>query len=398
MNKRVLIIIISVIIFIVFIIGLVFLTDMNRMKKNRPVLFSTWGKEYKPTYNQKETSEKLGLVLSLEDEILDNSAWCGTFNLIWNDLRDDLAKQDIIFTPQLDIVRNLNKGTFSEKYLSEDSYYKVHGIPSLKLKQEIETKIKEKFNEKSDILNDFNWEEVDGFNYFLYSMLKKEFEFPKVFTELRDGKFGESYTNVKYFGIDKTTDELVRDQVEVLYYNSEDDFAIKLLTNSNDEIILSRGIEENTFENAYKEIIARSKYYNGRKYIIQTDTVKIPNMDFNLKEEIKEVENKSFTFSNGEEHYIEKAMQTIQFELNKKGGKIKSEAGIMMKDSAMVIDEDIREFNIDDTFIIFMQENDKELPYFAAKISNIQNVQENAENITEELKTEEKYREKYSEE
>ncbi len=39
--------------------------------------------------------------------------WCGTFNLIWNDLKNELAKKDIEFTPQLDVVRNLNKGTFN---------------------------------------------------------------------------------------------------------------------------------------------------------------------------------------------------------------------------------------------------------------------------------------------
>ena len=64
-------------------------------------------------------------------------------------------------------------------------------------------------------------------------------------------------------------------------------------------------------------------------------------------------------------------MQTIQFELDKTGGKIKSEAGMMVKyESAIMIDE-IREFAIDDTFAIFLIEKGKDKPYFAGKINDI---------------------------
>lgn len=390
-KRKALIVIILIVLFIIFVVGLVFLTDMNRMKKNRPVLFSTWGKEYKPMYNQKEINQKLNLALSLEDDITENSAWCGTFNLIWNDLKNDLAKKDIVFNPQLNIVRNLNRGTFNEKYLSEDSYYKVYGKPSLKLKKEIEEQIKKKFNETSDILNDFEWIEADANNYFLYAMLKKEFEFPKEFTELESGNFGENYTNVKYFGIDRTTEESVRSQVNVLYYYSEEDFAIKLLTKDNDEVIISRGISESTFKNAYEEIIAKSSYYEGNKNITKEDTVKIPNISLKIKEQIKEVENNPFIFSNGEEYIIEKAMQTIEFDLDKKGGRIKSEAGMMTKDAAMLIEEKPREFNVEDTFVIFLQEKKKELPYFAAKISDIGNVQKDVKFLSEKYGIVEEY-------
>ena len=173
-----------------------------------------------------ELKSNINVVASLEDEITEDTAWCGTFNLIWNDLKNDLAKQDIVFTPQLKMVENLNKETFNTSYLSEESYYKTYGIPSIQLKEKIEKEIKEKFNETSDILDSFDWENADPEDYFLYSMLKKEFEFPKQFTELPNGKFG-NYENVKYFGINSSTDENVREQVEVLYYNSKDDFAIK---------------------------------------------------------------------------------------------------------------------------------------------------------------------------
>lgn len=366
-------IILAILIIIIMVIGSMFLIDLNRMKNNKPVLFSTWGRKYAPpaTIN---VSTILGIVTSLEDEIEPNTAWCGTFNLIWNDLKNDLAKKDIIFNPQLTVVDNLNKGTFNTSYLSEDSYYKVYGTPTLELKKQIEKAIKEKFNETSSILDDFNWEGGQDGDYFLYVMLKKQFEFPKVFTTLENGQFG-NYKNVKYFGIDSTTDKAVRDQVEVLYYDSTSDFAVKLKTKQNDEVIISRGNTENNFGEIYKGIVEKSNKYEGSRTFNELDKLKIPKISFNLKEEIKEVENKTFTYSNGEEHYIETALQTIEFELDEKGGRIKSEAGMMDKlNSAMP--EEPRNFYVDDTFTIFLKEEGKDLPYFAAQISDISQVQD----------------------
>lgn len=323
--------------------------------------------------NQKETAD-LNIVLSLEDKIAENTAWCGTFNLIWNDLKNDLVKQDIIFTPQLEMVENLNKGTFNTSHLSENSYYKIYGHPNLALKKQIEEAIKKKFDETSDILDDFDWENHEPQDYFLYAMLKKKFEFPKIFTELENGKFG-TYENIKYFGIDKDTNEEVRNQVKVLYYNNKEDFAIKLLTKQNDEVILARGTKKDSFGEIYEEISKKEENYEGTYHFEKEDTLKIPNIKFDLKESIHELENKDFEFANGETYRIEKAVQTIQFELDKKGGKIKSEAGMMLNKTAIIEPEEPREFLVEDTFVMFLKEAERELPYFATKISDITKVQ-----------------------
>ena len=75
----------------------------------------------KSDIKEKETfnTEGVTTTLTLEDEIQDDTIWCGTFQLIWNDLKNDLAKQDIVFTPQLKVVENLNKETFRVNDLSD---------------------------------------------------------------------------------------------------------------------------------------------------------------------------------------------------------------------------------------------------------------------------------------
>lgn len=340
----------------------------------------------KSDIKEKETfnTEGVTTTLTLEDEIQDDTIWCGTFQLIWNDLKNDLAKQDIVFNPQLKVVENLNKETFTTKELSEASYYKKIGTPSLKLKEEIEKAIKDIFNEKSDILNDFEWENRDPKDYFLYAMLKKEFQFEKAFEELENGKFRD-YDNVKYFGIKSDETGELKQQVDVLYYKSKDDFAVKLRTKQEDEVILCKNPEGKTFGEIYNNILDKTevKVYNMpnnqdnyeaiKVYgeLKEGELLKVPNIKLKEKNEITEIEDKKFLFSNGEVYSIEKALQTIEFELDRTGGKIKSEAGMMVKNESVAIMDEIREFSIDDTFAIFLIEKGKDKPYFAGKINDI---------------------------
>lgn len=347
--KKILKIIILVIVILLVLWGIKF--AMEKSKDAEKTKFSS--------------TEGITTALTLEDEIQNDTIWCGTFQLIWNDLKNDIMKQDIVFDPQLQVVENLNKETFTTDDISEQYYYKKVGTPSIALKEEIEKAIKDKFNETSDILDDFNWERNDSNDYFLYAMLKKEFEFAKSFEELENGKFG-SYENIEYFGIKDDPTRELQGQVKVLYYNSKEDFAIKLETKQEDEVILCKNPEGKTFNEIYQNIKEKEQNYEGSKNLKTGELVKIPNIKLKEKTEFTELQDKPF----GYDIRIETAIQTIEFELNREGGKVKSEAGIMMNLSDSMETEK-REFFIDDTFAIFLIEEDKDTPYFAAKINDI---------------------------
>lgn len=333
-------------------------------------LIGIFGVGYK-TYRERQVKlTDVSVVLSLEDTVNDNTIWCGTFNLIWNDLKD-IAGQDIEFSPQLDVVKHLNQGTFTTKELNESSYYKIVDIPSLVLKEKITKEIKEKFNETSDILDDFDWENHDAKDYFLYAMLKKEFDFQNEFTELKKDRFQDT-KNIAYFGIDATTKESVRQQVEVLYYKDNHQFAVKLQTQNEDEIILTRGRRESSFKEIYNALISESKEYKGSHNFGDSDTLKVPNLNFKVKKEFTELEKKDFKFANAENYYIDKALQTVQFELNKKGGKVKSEAGMSAKNFSLAEMDTPRNFDFDEPFTLFLKEKEKELPYLAIQVNDIE--------------------------
>ena len=122
-------------------------------------------------YDKKELKETVGVdvVPTLSDKISKDTSWCPTFQLIWNDFKNDIVKEDIKFDEKLDMLDNLNKEGFTLNDISDSYYFKIYGRKNLELKSKIENAIKEKFNQNSDILDKFDWssEELDSGNYII---------------------------------------------------------------------------------------------------------------------------------------------------------------------------------------------------------------------------------------
>lgn len=368
MSKKRKILIIFGILIILFIIVFVVINKANIFSQKVTKLQSVEGITVVPTMN---------------DTITADSSWCGTFQLVWNDMKNEVVKKDVIFNPQLDMVKNLNKEDFNETMLSEDYYYKIYGLKSLALKEQIENGIKEKFNQTSNILNDFNWSESELDNpnnpnvrrYFFYTMLYRKFEFLQEFDKLDNGKFGNKYKDVQYFGIDENTENSVGNQITVLYYNSKDDFAIIVNTKTDDEVIFCKSPNGSNFNEIYENMNNESNKYTGSRSFKNVDEFKAPNLEFDEKKEYTELANKEF--KTADPYYdtaeIQKAIQTIKFSLDEKGGEIKSEAAIDMTIGVTSVPkaDEPRYFYVDDTFAIFLREKGKTKPYFAGRIDDI---------------------------
>ena len=369
MNKKIKILIICVILILLIVVGIIAVNKANIFGKKATKL---------------EMAEGITVVPTMNDTITADSSWCGTFQLVWNDMKNEVVKKDIVFNPQLDMVENLNKEDFNESMLSEDYYFKIYGLKTLALKEQIENGIKEKFNQTSDILDDFDWSE-NGLNnpndintrrYLFYTMLYRKFEFLQEFDKLDNDKFGNEYKDVEYFGIDKYTKNSVGNQITVLYYNSKDDFAILINTKTNDEVIFCKNPTGNNFNEIYKNMNDESSKYTGSKSFKDIDEFKAPNLTFNEKKEYTDLEGKQFKTADSiyNTGTIEKALQTVKFTLDEKGGEIKSEAGmdVAFKSSIELPKKDEpRYFYVDDTFALFLREKGKEKPYFAGRIEDI---------------------------
>ena len=291
---------------------------------------------------------------------------CGTFNLIWNDLINDVIGTEIEFEDGYsELAEELNKQTFTVDQLSESSYFKMCGINNSNLKSQIELGIKNKFNETSEILDKINWGNEQS--YILYAMLKKEFNYLEKFQTLDDDTFGDSNEKVKYFGIEPDTAQDASKNIEILFYNSTEDFAIKLKTQEGEEVYLYKTTGEGkSFEEVYQEMLAKQLQYGEETIWNQNDVLKIPYIY--LKSEIN-YDELCGRYIKGSKYYISQAIQTVNFELNNYGGSVESEALIEVYQKAITGTK--REFIFNNDFIIYLKEENKEQPYFALKVDNI---------------------------
>ena len=299
--------------------------------------------------------------------------WVGTFQLVWNDFMNKVVHGPIRFregTPVM--VQELNRQSFNASQLDDDSYYKITTKVKKNTKKQIEKAIKKKFNETSDILCKMDLEPRND-KYLIYAMLKKDFEFEKPFDKLEKSLFAGEYAT-EYFGVNKYSDNSLRNSVKVLYYNSADDFAIMLKTKKDEEVYLYKNSSNKPFIALWSDMFKKELTFKGETKFRNADELKVPNIKFNTEKNYEELAKKRVMGTN---LVIEQAIQTIKFGMNNKGVELKSEAGLSFATCSLPHPDDLipRYFYLDNTFVLFLKEKDKRLPYMALRVNDIRNFQ-----------------------
>ena len=308
-----------------------------------------------------------------------NQVYAGAFQIVWNDLMDELIKGPVKFlADQPAMVDLLNKQKFTIKDIEESAYYKKWGLASPQLKKEIEDGIWAKFQEKSQILDMANWKPAPC-KYALYTMMKKVLEYEKEFDNLQPGKFEGSETLVKYFGVeDEAFGRNVKGTVGVLFYNNDKDFAVTLHSKQGDLIHLYKVNTDKTLAEIYAEMKQKTKNNFDRMQSI--DKFKAPKIDFNKTQEFKELYYKPMVTPKETcdvSIMINKAIERVEFKMDETGAKVVAEALIMLgKGSAGPgsWEPKPRYFYFTGPYAIFMEEPGK-APYFAAYITDPSDIQ-----------------------
>lgn len=296
-----------------------------------------------------------------------NRIWVGTFQLVWNELTDKIVKAPVKFLDfDSQMANNLNQKQFKKSNLNEKSYYVKSGIVSPALKAEIEKNIKSKFHETSDILKMFDFT-YNPEKIFVYAMLKKDFRFTNAFDKLATGNFGNSQEKVKYFGINDNSNPKLYKNVSVLFYNDDNDFAVKLYTKGKDEVLLYRTNDDKTFDKYYAELNDKTAKYSGDKNFVKNDTLTIPDIKLYQETSFNELEGHQIVGTNMQ---IDKTIETVDFRMNNKGVKLKSEAAIMLKCMSLAPREG-RDFTFNNNFVLFLIEKNQNTPYYAMKVSDV---------------------------
>jgi len=293
--------------------------------------------------------------------------WVGTFQLVWNEFMNKIIHNPIRFREGTPIfVHLLNKQTFTENDLSDDSYYIMTGKVTKNTKKQISKAIKKKFKETSDLLSKLDLTPRNDM-LIIYAMLKKDFEFRHEFEKLGKSLFADTDA-VEFFGLNKNAHENIRNDIQVLFYNSNQDFAVKLATKTKDEVYLYRNSTNKPFNQIYSDMMKKERLFYGSKTFNDVDELKIPNINFFVEKSFDELSGKRIMGTN---LVINQAMETIKFSMDNKGVKLKSEAAMTTMKMSIMPDNEPRLFEFDDTFVMFLKEKGKNNPYFALRVNDI---------------------------
>lgn len=213
-----------------------------------------------------------------------NTIWCGTFQLAWNELINIIGKDIEFENYNSELVTNLNEKNFTKEMLSENSYYIKVDETSPKLKREIIQDVKNKFGDKNtQFLDNLKFENTNGIT--IYATLNKKFEFLEKFDDLKTIPFGNTEKKVRNFGITGNSDKALYKNVEVMFYGwneKELEYAVKLSTKENEEIILSKINSVGEFIETYNRILELEKSYEDLREMREEDILLIPYLNLNL--------------------------------------------------------------------------------------------------------------------
>ena len=300
-----------------------------------------------------------------------NRIWVGTFQIVWNEFMSNIVKGPIKFIGfDSKMANDLNEKSFKTSDISDDAYYTKYGLMTPETRREIEKALLKKFNEKSDILHLFDWAK-NSTDVIIYAMLKKDFKFIKAFDKLTPQYFGKNTkAEVEYFGINEDSNAKLYKNVEVMFYNSTEDFAVKLFTKNNDVVMLYRTNDDKTFDKYYSDMRRKSQFYLKNRKFTNEDRLKVPNINLYQKTCFPELEGHSIK---GSDYVIGETIETIDFKMDNEGVKLKSEAAIIAKCS-LVPPSRGRHFMFTDNFVLFLAEKGNRTPYYAMKIRDVDTI------------------------
>ena len=302
--------------------------------------------------------------------VAQDRVWVGSFQLVWNDFINRILFNPVRFSDgSPEIVHELNKQEFTSEDISDKDYYKTICRVTKNTKKQIARAIRRKFGETSDLLSSLDLTPSND-KVLIYAMLKKEFEFKKAFEKLGTSNFGKKQ-KAEYFGIDKKNDDYTDAGIKVLFYNNPTDFALEIATKGNDVLYIYKNSSNKPFNYIYEEIGKKSKMYRGDRNFTVDDRLKIPNLKIFEEKEFTEISGHRIKGTN---MIIDKAIETVAFDMNNKGGKLKSEAAMTIAKISLEHNEK-RCFYVNDTFVIFLKENNKKNPYFALRVNDISKFQ-----------------------
>lgn len=348
------------------------------------VFFWNDGRPYEPPKNSfdgsSEALEQTLVVPTLDTPIPENKSaiWCSSFQFAWNHLKTDVTKGEIQLKNAEAVAARLNQAEQSENDLDASDFYAMAGRVRDGIVQKIQTEMEHKF---PDVPAPQLAAPADGVVAYGYMRARLKFSTPFFENDEKLAFIDSTGTEigVKSFGIRKRDDyayKQLREQVKVLYA-SEDllergeggEFIIDPCKYSHPyQIVLARINRKPTLAEAIADAHKKVTEYSRKGWPIDLrarDTLLIPGMHWRISHHFKELEGTDKQFQNPTLRglYLDTALQTIEFRLDRSGAELASESKVFVKPAATY-------FDFNRSFLIILKKRDAEHPIFVMWVDN----------------------------
>jgi len=304
-----------------------------------------------------------------------NVIWCASFQLAWNEFRDDVIGEPLQITGAQEIADRLNASPITADVLDPDSHYAAAGYVKDGVVEQIGKEMAARFPDVPT--TEFDVDDPDLVAV-MYAYLTANVKFTHAFYEQADElMFGE--VPVTSFGISESNrgaPARLREQIEVLYYSGDpygppspdDEFAIDPCTLTEPyQIILARIEPKASLAETLADLNATLVEPTSSSFL-KGEVLLIPNMHWKVLHHFGELEGAEKLLQNEghTDHWLEELQQRIELRLDKSGAELQSESrGFMMKSAGGG-----RRFVFDRPFLIVMKKRDTERPFFVMWVEN----------------------------
>jgi len=306
-----------------------------------------------------------------------NVIWCSSFQLAWNEVRDEVIGAPLEVIGAEEVAARLNVAPQSVSDLDEESVYAAGGWVEKGIREKIRREMATKF--PSHVLPDFN--DHDG-GIVAYSYIKAKVPFKYPFRQLEEGLIFEdsagNKTQVAGFGLweaHRSRYERIRAQVEVLYAEEKgrdsswtvEEYALDLCKHSEPyRVVAARVAPRSSLAETLEYVRLRTQEFRGRtdsetaKCLGEYDEVRVPEMFWEIDHRFQElvgqvVKNVGWP--------IVEARQTVEFRLDRNGAILETGAWLAVK-------AETRFFEFDRPFLVYMQKRGAAHPFFVMWVDN----------------------------
>jgi hypothetical protein len=299
-----------------------------------------------------------------------NIVYCSTFQIVWNNLKDDIVGSDIRLEEQLDLVDHLNNSPSTAADMPAGDYLAMVDYGSGEFVDRLNRALREKFGPNAPQLERrYSCDDV----IVAYAYLEKSLRFARpfdAFTEPMSFWSDDTRRFVDGFGIggySQARHGELRDQVEILDYQGARDFVIRLRsTNPDDEIVLAHIRPEETLRATY-ELVEERVESAVPAYMEERDVLMIPKLAISADHSYDSLlglflRNKGF-----EEYFVDEARQVINFGFDELGASVDSESRLVLKKGP---GPEYKRLVFSGSFLVYMKTKGAKYPYFAVWVDN----------------------------